>query len=401
MRKKLISRTVTAVLILVAGSSHSFAKTNQELEARLKILEARFESLSEETTKFKPSKVSSVLNNAKVFGRLQVDGNWYNQDQAMDTKSDGIDIARARLGIRGEISKNLNYKFENDFAENASEIKDAFVAYTGFKNSTITFGQSKPTFSMEILESSNHMEFIERSLAEDSVLGRLVGVKADKRGEKWRIAAGIFGEAVGNEAREDDSKYSMTARATIAPINTKDQLLHLGLATSHTSRDRNIDATTDDTLDKEHLIGGELIARYNAFTLKGEYIMNAAEYDSNSGSGDTVDFTSYYVQASLFLTGEYRAYSKKAAKLGKINVKSAFDKGGIGAFELSARVSHLDKNDKSIIEGKSDNYSIGLNWYINNNVRVMLNYLESETDYANAKNSEGYDAVSLRTRIYF
>lgn len=401
MKKTLISLTAFVIIILSSSVSSSVAKSNQELEARLKIVEARLESLSEKTSKFQSSNVVSFLNNAEVIGRLHIDGKWYNQDQAMDNLSDGVDIARARLGIKGIISKNLSYKFENDFAENTTDIKDAYVEYTGFKNSTITLGQSKPTFSMEMLESSNHMEFIERSLAEDAVLGRLVGVKADKRGEKWRIAAGIFGEAIGNEDREDDSAYSVTARATIAPINNKDQLLHLGLATSYTSRDRNTDATTDDALDKEHLIGGELIARYRALTLKGEYIVNNTDYDSNSGSGDKVDFTSYYLQASLFLTGEHRAYSKKNAELGKVKVKNAFDKSGIGAFEISARLSHLDKNDKSILEGESDNYSIGLNWYINNNVRVMLNYLESKTDYANAKNSEGYDAVSLRTRIYF
>lgn len=406
MKRKFTSIAILASLISGVSTQSALARddlrNSQSLERRLKELEAKFEKLSHRTEKLNSSKVISVLNKAQVFGRLQVDAKWYDEAQDTDNKSDGIDIARARLGIKGKISENLSYKFENDFAENASEIKDAYIAYTGFKNSTITFGQTKPTFSLEILESSNHMAFIERAkVSDDAVLSRRVGVKADKRGEKWRVAAGIFGESVGEEDRSDDSKYSFTARASIAPINNDESLLHIGVATSFTSRDRDTDVATDDTLDKERLIGGELIARHKAFTLQAEYIMNDTKYDGNTGAGNDVSFPGYYIQASVFLTGEQRKYSVKNAKLGKIIVNRTIDNGGIGAIELAARVSYLDRNDNVITEGETNNYTLGANWYPNDRVRVMLNYLKSETEYAGTKNSEGHDAVSLRTRIYF
>jgi phosphate-selective porin OprO/OprP len=406
MRNKLTSITILASVLLCVNVQSVFSqeviKNSQNLELRLHELETKFENLSKKTEALNSSKVISVLNEAQVFGRLQVDANWYDEAQDTDNKSDGIDIARARLGIRGKISENLSYKFENDFSENASEIKDAFIAYNGFENSTITIGQSKPTFSLEILESSNHMAFIQRAVvSDDAVLTRRVGVKADKRGKEWRVAAGIFGESVGNEARSDDSKYSFTARASIAPINNDESLLHIGAATSFTSRDRNIDDNTDDTLDKERLIGGELIARHKAFTLQAEYILNDTKYDGNTGAGNDVSFPGYYIQTSVFLTGEQREYSMKSAKLGKITVKRSVDNGGIGAVELAARISYLNRNDNLIFEGETNNYTLGVNWYPNDSVRVMLNYLKSETEYAGTKSSEGHDAVSIRTRIYF
>lgn len=400
IKNKTLLAAATVTLFIAANITNSLAQNNQNLDSRLKNLEAKFMDM-EKSNKYESPTLGTALKSAKVFGRLQVDANWYNQDQASDTMSDGIDIARARLGIKGKISKNVNYKFENDFSENASEVKDAYLTYNGIKNSEIVFGQTKPTFSLEILESSNHMSFIERSLAEDAVLGRLVGLKGSKYNKNWRIAAGIFGESVGNESRNDDSKYSFTSRTSIAPINSEDALLHLGSATSYTSRDRNTDTNVDDSLDKEQLVSAELIARYKTFTLQGEYIANSTDYDQNSGTGESVDFTSYYIQASLFLTGEHRKYSSKAAKLGKIKVKNVAGENGIGAMELVARLSHLDKNDQSVTDGESDNYSAGINWYPNDRVRVMLNYVRSNTDYAGSKNSEGYNAVSLRTRMYF
>ena len=389
MKNRTISIIATAILLFSAGAETTFAKNDKSLDQRLK--------QSQEESHNSNSNIATILGKAQIFGRLQVDANWYYEKQATDNTSDGIDIARARLGIKGKISDDLSYKFENDFAENASEIKDAYLAYTGFKNSMITFGQTKPTFSLEILESSNHMAFIQRAaVSEDAVLVRRVGVKADKRGETWdwRIAGGVFGEEVGNEARSDDSKYSYTARASIAPINNNESLLHLGVATSFTSRN-------SDTLDQERLIGGELIARYKLFTLQSEYIINDSEYDADAGTGENANFPGYYVQASVFLTGEQRKYSKKSAKLGKIKVISPADKGGLGAIELAARFSHLDKNDKSAEDGSSNNYTLGVNWYMNDNFRVMVNYLKSETSFTQTKANQGYDAVSLRTRIYF
>ena len=144
-----------------------------------------------------------------------------------------------------------------------------------------------------------------------------------------------------------------------------------------------------------------MIARYKDYTLQAEYILNDTKYDGDSGNGNFARFPGYYVQASVFLTGEQRKYIIRDAKLGKIKVKRSVESGGIGAFELAVRYSYLDKNDSITFDGQSNNYTLGVNWYPNDTIRVMLNYLRSETGYSGVKNSEGHDAVSLRTRIYF
>ncbi len=48
---------------------------------------------------------------------------------------------------------------------------------------------------------------------------------------------------------------------------------------------------------------------------------------------------------------------------------------GLGAFELGARYSYVNLNDRSIQGGKEHNVTFGVNWYIKTNARVMLNYV--------------------------
>ena len=50
--------------------------------------------------------------------------------------------------------------------------------------------------------------------------------------------------------------------------------------------------------------------------------------------------------------------------------------GGKGAFELAARASYVDLNDRDIIGGEQANLSLGLNWYPNSSWRLMLNLIK-------------------------
>ena len=48
--------------------------------------------------------------------------------------------------------------------------------------------------------------------------------------------------------------------------------------------------------------------------------------------------------------------------------------GGLGAWELLARVSHRDLDGRTVRGGRLTDYTGGLGWYLNPNTRVIFNY---------------------------
>ena len=53
---------------------------------------------------------------------------------------------------------------------------------------------------------------------------------------------------------------------------------------------------------------------------------------------------------------------------------------GKGAWELAARWSYLELNDKNIEGGRPSDVTIGVNWYYNNRMRFMANYVRGLLD---------------------
>ena len=72
------------------------------------------------------------------------------------------------------------------------------------------------------------------------------------------------------------------------------------------------------------------------------------------------------------------------------------------AWELAARWSHLDLNDGTIRGGMLDNLSLGVNWHLNNNLRVQFMYLHSNRYNLKAGVIPGdVDGLGIRTQFTF
>ncbi|MEW8469935.1 MAG: porin, partial [Candidatus Thiodiazotropha sp.] len=133
------------------------------------------------------------------------------------------------------------------------------------------------------------------------------------------------------------------------------------------------------------------------FSLQGEWMQAKVERDT----GTEPTFDGWYLQASWFLTGESRRYKQDAAKFGRIRPLSEH-----GALEAAARFSSLDLNDGEIEGGSSDNLTLGLNWYINRQIRLMANAIFVDNDrFADADGDvEAEDEptiIQLRAQVDF
>jgi phosphate-selective porin OprO/OprP len=126
-----------------------------------------------------------------------------------------------------------------------------------------------------------------------------------------------------------------------------------------------------------NLFAVELAASVGPFHAQSEAIFANVR---QSAGGDLL-FPGAYVQFGYVLTGEHRPYNRKNAVFGRVNPHcSAGAGGGIGAWELTARWSSIDLDDGTIQGGQLEDFTAGLNWYINPHAKFQFNYVHAGLD---------------------
>ncbi len=119
------------------------------------------------------------------------------------------------------------------------------------------------------------------------------------------------------------------------------------------------------------------------FGLLGEYVQVSTEVSRTTTAGTStgrINNNGWQLAASWFLTGEeatYRGYTPL----------TTFSPGkSWGAFELNARYHELDIDDEAFVGGansfadpaasatKASTAEVGFNWYLNQNLKWVLNY---------------------------
>ena len=339
----------------------------------------------------------------RLGGQIHNDWQWFDDGSDFDIVfgdvEDGVDLRRLRAYISGQVVEDFEFKLQFDFAGGDADVMDACIAYTGAPRiGRLQAGLFKEPFSLEELLSSNNTPFLERAMPNVFVPSRNVGVQLSNSHFDDRLtwAAGVFRDAdtYGNGASDGD--YAVTARVTGLPWYTQEGrgLLHTGVGYSHrkvddtlryqgrpeavnTPRYLDTGALAADGVD---LFNAELALRWDRFLLQGEYFLA----DVDTPHFDDARFDGYYVLGSVFLTPDRRSYNKSAGVFGGVKPARNFSlrgaESGPGAWEIAARYSTLDLNDDWIIGGEGDNWTLGLNWYLNPHVRLMLNYTHADVD---------------------
>ncbi len=354
----------------------------------------------------------------KIGGRIMNDWAWFADSDMkgiVGDLQDGTEFRRARLYVAGQIYDDIAFKAQYDFADGDTHLKDMWI---GMKNvpivGNVKVGHFVEPFGLEEITSSKYITFMERGLSDMFSPGRGTGFMIYNHALNKRMtwAVGVFKNHTDAHGRDTgDGDYAYTGRVTFLPwYQAEDKLLHIGVAYSHRTPDdkeirfrerpeshlapRFVDTGRFEAKSLD-LIGLEAAWVYGPFSLQGEYVQ--AMVDSVN-RGDCC-FQGFYIYGSYFLTGEHRPYNRKTGVFGRVKPIHNYSNkpgGGKGAWEIAARYSYLDLDDKSVNGGRLQDITLGVNWYLNPNTRVMWNYV-----FADLADGGDADIFQMRVQIDF
>jgi phosphate-selective porin OprO/OprP len=374
-----------------------------------------------------------------VGGNVQIDSNWLiAPNSAFLTPSGSVSgvggaaatiVRRARLRLEGDIWDQVDYIIEYDFAnannDTGSNQPPSFGNIAGspapiniwmqlrdvpfFGN--LRFGnQVKPIgFTNQVYQG--FLPFIERDSIWDAFQGTddngfSIGLTARNHTENERVTwqYGVYRPLVNNFAIALN-KVEWGGRVTALPVYEDDGriLVHLGFGTLNGENAQDQLKVRARTLlfnapgyavpvladtgeigsNRRYAIGPEFAAVLNSWTFQaewnGQWLTQATT--SNGQNVGTVFYHGGYVEALYFLTGEYQSYDKAAGCFGRVvpnrNLRMTRAEGCTagGAWQVGVRFGYLDLNDKAVQGGTLWNTTVGLNWFLNPNMKVQLNYV--------------------------
>jgi len=337
----------------------------------------------------------------------------------------GSELRRARIETSGTFHGNMSWAGELDFADDRTAVKDFWLGYQTEGGTKLTFGSQKQPYSLVVEMSSNDIPFIERSIDNFILLpfaDRAVGFRAEKSGKHWFAAGGVFGETVNPNITDDDEGWGISGRYVYSPIIEDDQVLHLGVRamvrtpsdadpsyrirdeTTHMSGLRIVDTGVITDVDKNTLAGVEAAYATGPFSVVGEY----TSLQTDRIGLPSLNFDSWSVYGTWSITGESRAASYRidSGEFKRLKPGAEFDpsNGNWGAWELAMRYATINLNDLDVTGGEEDVLTTGLNWYLNNNVRLMVEWsrivgTDRSTELRDA--AEGLNIYQFRAQYTF
>ncbi len=377
--------------------------------------------------------------------RIQFDaGAFFGAPAYADPIGNGVSIRRARFAIKAQVDKNWYGEFDMDLADGLVELKDAIVRYTGIPNLELQVGNFKENFSIQRNSSSRYLMFLERPMVCSALApSRHLGFNA-KYDNPWLwLSAGIFAqEGAGSEEItnvQDNNKdfgrgisflqntgYSVTTKIVLRPLCQLENVgLHIGAAYSYRTtkgsmatgewgtyrasarnstsinRKKYIDTNNLKDYDYNNLWTVELAGHWGGLRYEAAYIGDNVHFKDTKLVNN---FGGWYVQAGYLLFGGKQRYDAKGAKYTR-----ALRGQKWGDLELCARYEYCNLNDDredamtKVYGGCAEAYTVGLNWWVTNNVRMQLNYQFNNNDrYANGKDklNVGLDATGAPTKDY-
>jgi len=329
----------------------------------------------------------------QLHARLTLDGAFLFDEEGTRTEQE---LRRARVALSGRLGRDWRLRLAYEAGGLAPSWRDAWLRYDGFDSVRLRFGQFQESFSLDELTGSGDLLFAERAIPNVLVPGYHLGAEAALLRDRWHFTWGAFG---GSLDRQGEG-WGSSARLTAAPLLSDSNWLHLGVGASYREpgdgtmrfRPRPEIHLSDERLDTGRLrdiertaaVGVELAGASGAASFQAEWIGRFLDLPTGA-----VRVDGGYLAAAWSLTGETRAYSPRTGRLRGLEPRRRV------AWELAARLSYLDLDTSRTSSGRERNYTLGLNVYLGQYGRLLLNYVHADF-LRDDSPTRGIDALVLQ-----
>lgn len=384
-------------------------------------------------------------NVLRLRANLAVDGRWFS-DPDSKASADTWLLRRARPYIEGTIDNIYDFRVMPDFASGKAIMLDAFVAGRLRPWLIVQAGKFKAPVGLERLQPDQFNRFLELGLPSTLVPNRDLGLQVggDFLAGTLSYAIGAFDgttDGAGTEANttpdadSNDGRKEWEGRLFAQPFLRAGSPYLRGLGfgvggsyANETGSPSNTLLPTYRTPGQQSLFGyrsGEtatyadgrhyrlspqLYYYAGSLGLISEYVRSSQRVSRTLASSltrtGTLDNNAWQVAASYFLTGERAAYNTYVPR-------STFEPGhpGWGAWEIAVRYHelHVDRDafaaagdsfaDPSVAAHTVRAYGIALNWYLNQNIKWMLDYERANFEGGGKNGADRGSEVAILTRF--
>jgi phosphate-selective porin OprO and OprP len=375
------------------------------------------------------------MGSAMVGGLFQADFVSFAGDKE-DVSRTSADIRRANIWIKGNLNDDWSYQLGYD--GRYTRLDTSWIGYAGFDPIWLAIGLVDAPQGLEYWSGYINETFMEySSVIQAFQPSNGVGLYADGSAVQNRLsyqaavympnfetanvvtdgyadAQGLSTQGFGN----DSDEAGISGRLTLNYENLIGlrEIFHFGASGRYegvsATQDLNPFVTTPNMLGKANsernnilvssvipsagnakslnFYGLEGAAIFGSFMLQGEY--QKAVMNGRSGNS-TLSYPGYYAQATYVLTGEKRSYDQYSGTVGSVSsINNPY-----GAWELAFRYGHVDLSDMpsegydevfTDKVGRQTDYTLGLNWYVTDNLRFMGNYSVAQAYYVHDDEKE-------------
>lgn len=309
--------------------------------------------------------VFSTVRAQKIADYLSLSGfidTQYDIESYNGEKTDlsTLQIRRARLDIKGDVSERLSFRLQADFT--SPKLIDAFIKYRFNKLVNLQVGQFKTPFTLENPYSPLNLESIENAQAITKLAGykdvsgvssyangRDIGVQisgsAFQKNGKWDVLtyyAGIF-NGNGINTKDCNTDKDLAARIELRPIVEE-------LVLSGSIYNGNY-AINGKNADRNRYSAG-LEYKNKKLTIRSEYL-NGETGISDGTSINNLKSNGFYAVAGYWFNFTSNGLSQKIRPV--------------------VRYDFYD-NNSDVDNDEAYAYMIGLDWWPEQNLRFFVNY---------------------------